>query len=111
LSLAGPAPPASVRRRRPIGLDANDMATGGRRIFCSLQRAGSVDRGCLVGVIHLLVTGWWSLIPLEGSLHVDEGWPAEQPASDLGEHEVWPGHSTFNGYTTCFWRATDGHET
>jgi hypothetical protein len=78
----------------PVGLDANDMATRGQRIFCSLQGAGSVDCGCLVRfVFHLLVTSWWSLIPLEGSLHVDWGWPAERPASDPGEHEVWPGRS------------------
>jgi hypothetical protein len=45
-------------------------------------------------VIYLLVTSWCFLIPLEGSLHVNWGWPAERPASDPGEHEVWPGRST-----------------
>jgi hypothetical protein len=45
-------------------------------------------------VIHQLVTSWCSLIPLEGSLHVDWGWLAERLASDPGECEVWPGRST-----------------
>jgi hypothetical protein len=62
----------------PVGLGANDMATGGWRIFCFLQGARSVDCGSLMRfVIHQLVTSWCSLIPLEGSLHVDWGWPAE----------------------------------
>jgi hypothetical protein len=56
-------------------------------------------------VIHLLVTSWCSLIPLEDSLHVDLGWLAKRPVSDPGEHKVWPGHSTVIRH------ATDGHET
>jgi hypothetical protein len=42
----------------PVSLDANDMATRGRRTFCSLQGARSVSGSLMRFVIHLLVTSW-----------------------------------------------------
>ena len=68
------------------------MTAGDQRFVLSLQCGSDDHFGRLV--LHLLMLGWCTFVPLVGMLLVDWVWPVRQPVSEPGGCEDRPRRST-----------------